>query len=190
MRKLYNNFRNIYPSNVVQAAFYNASNTTHPQAFKSAINEFERISKDVAVNMKELDPVVWPKAYFDTHSKIDSIKNNIGECFNSWIIKVKYMPLIDMPTEIHDMLMARMHKKRDKMSKRNCVIMPIIKEILNFFIKESASYTLLLDGRDNYNVEGEGSSVYVNLPHRTCSFRIQDFSRGPLWSCIYCNTTI
>lgn len=178
-RHLISNLQKVYPSSLVKTSFWNASTATHPQAFKKAMKELERASKGAAAKMKELDPGVWSKAYFSTHSMTDSTENNMSECFNSWILKTRYMPIIDMLTEIHDMLMTRMHQKRDEMARRDCVIVPKIKNILDLAIKESVGYTVLWDGRDNYNVKGRGSSVCVNLEKKSCSCRIWDLTGVP-----------
>lgn len=93
--------------------------------------------------MKELDAAAWSKAFFQTHSMTDSTENNISECFNSWILKARYMPIIDMLSEIHDMLMIRMHKKRDWMENLDCIIVLRIKVLLDEAVRESNGYTAL-----------------------------------------------
>lgn len=130
--------------------------------------------------MNELDPAVWSKAFFKTHSKSDSLENNMSECFNSWILKARYMPLIEMLTEIHDMIMTRLHEKRDWMKQYDCVIVPVMKRNIDEAIKKSLGYSSLWDGRETYVVKGhEGSSVSVNLQHMTCSCRVWELTGVP-----------
>lgn len=47
------------------------------------------------------------------------------------------MPLTDMLTEIHDMIMERLHQKRDSMSGIDCIVLPRIKKLLDEVIKDS-----------------------------------------------------
>lgn len=100
-------------------AFWKAVTTTHQKAFKSAIKLLECSSKGAFEKINELDPGVWSKAFFKTHSLTDSLGNNISECFNSWILKARYMRLINMLVKIHDMIMTRVHGNRDKMDRRD-----------------------------------------------------------------------
>ncbi|WOG92390.1 hypothetical protein DCAR_0311656 [Daucus carota subsp. sativus] len=132
----------------------------------------ERASKGAFEKMNELDPGVWSKAFFKTHSLTDSTENNISECFNSWILKARYMPLIDMLVEIHDMIMTRVHQNRDKMVRRDCTLVPKAKKILDQAVKESCGYSVLWDGRETYVVKGKGTSCSVNLKNRSCSCRV------------------
>lgn len=155
-------------------AFWEASTATHPQAYKKAMKALEKASKGAFEKMSDLEPGMWSKAYFQTHSFTDSTENNISECFNSWILKARYMPIIDMLIEIHDMLMTRVHQKRDRMLGQDIVIIPKAKRILDAAIKESCGFTVLWDGRDTYVVKGRGTSCSVNLQRRTCSCRVWD----------------
>lgn len=118
--------------------------------------------------MKGLDSATWSKAYFSTHSMTDSTDNNMSECFNSWILKERYMSIIDMFVEIHDKLMARIHEKRDDMVNKDCIIVPIIKKMPNYAIKESVGYKVLWDGRENYTVK-----------NTTCSCRVWEVTEVP-----------
>lgn len=100
-------------------------------------------SKGVAEKMNQLEPKLWTKAYFPTHSMADSTENNMNECFNSWILKTMYMHIIDMLTEIHDMIMTRLYQKRDAMAQNECTIVPRIKKKLDEAVKDSSGFTAL-----------------------------------------------
>ncbi|KAK1369124.1 hypothetical protein POM88_035216 [Heracleum sosnowskyi] len=178
-RHLVSNLKKINKTNIVRNAFWDAATATHLQAFKKAMKNLERHSKPAATKMKELDPSWWSKAYFKTHSKTESTENNMSECFNSWIMRARYMPLIDMLTKIHDMLMTRLHEKRDTIQQIDCVVVPSIRRKLEEAVEESVGYKVLWDGRENYVVKGKGSSFSVNLQQKTCSCRVWDLTRIP-----------
>lgn len=143
------------------------------------MKDFERVSKNASSKMKQLDAAAWSKAFFKTHSMTDSTENNMSECFNSWILKTRYMPIIDMLYEIHDMLMIRIHQKRDWMANLDCIVVPRIKVLLDEALRESNGYTALWDGREEYLVKGRGSSVAVNLKKGTYSCRVWDLTGAP-----------
>ncbi|KAK1401206.1 hypothetical protein POM88_000811 [Heracleum sosnowskyi] len=190
-RHLASNLTKVYPSSAVTDAFWAASTATHPQAFKAAMRELERVSKGAAEKMKQLNPAAWSKAHFSTHSMTDNTENNMSECFNSWILKTRYMPLIDMLTEIHDMLMTRLHHKRDWMAQRDCVIVPVVKKNLDIAVKDSVGFTVLWDERENYVVKGRGvTTIQVSRQNpidfvakwytKDCFMRTYSYSLEPI----------
>ncbi|KAK1386315.1 hypothetical protein POM88_024050 [Heracleum sosnowskyi] len=61
---------------------------------------------------------------------------------------------------------------RDAMARRNCIIVPRQKQILDEAIKASAGMRALWNGREKYVVKGNGSSCEVSLKHRSCSYRV------------------
>ena len=152
-RHIYANLKKKFPSAAVRNAFWEAAMATHPQAHKSAMKDLAKASKKAAERLEEFDPKVWSKAFFATHFKTDSTENNMSECFNSWILKTRFMPICDMLTEIHDLIMERMHQKRDAMVDVDCIILPKIKQILDANINESAECSGLWDGKQNFQVK-------------------------------------
>ncbi|XP_074377858.1 uncharacterized protein LOC141719381 [Apium graveolens] len=159
-RHIYSNFGKKHGSEAVRNAFYDASDATHPEAFKVAMRDLEKASKKAWVIMNRFEPHVWSKAFFGTHCKIDSTENNISECFNSWILKSRFMPLIDMLTDIHDKIMERLHQKRDAMQNVDCIIFPRTRKILNDVVVASSECSVLWDGRHNFQVKWRGIGFY------------------------------
>lgn len=146
-RHICSNLRKKHGSEAVRNAFGVTSTATHHEAFKTAMEALERLSKGAAEKLRRFDPKVWSKAYFETHSKTDNTENNMSECFNSWILKSRFMPIIDMLTEIHDIIMERLHEKRDVMINMDCVVLPRVKTMLDDAVKESYECTILWGGR-------------------------------------------
>lgn len=178
-RHIYSNLEKKQGSEAVRNAFYQASLATHPEAFKAAMRALEKASKRASEKMQTFDPKVWSKAYFGTHSKTDSTENNISECFNSWILRSRFMPLIDMLTDIHDMIMERLHRKRDAMKNVDCVILPRVKKILDDEVVASSECSVLWDGRQNFQVKWRGIGFCVNLTEQTCSCRVWELTGIP-----------
>ncbi|KAK1382838.1 hypothetical protein POM88_020573 [Heracleum sosnowskyi] len=141
-RHLSSNLTKKHPSEAIKIAFWSSSTATHPEAFKSAMRDLERHSKGAAAKMKSLESKLW------------------------------YMPLIDMLTEIHDMIMKRLHKKRDSMKSIDCVVLPTIKKELDLAIRDSNDCRVLWDGRQNFQVKWRGIGYCVNLEEKTCSCRV------------------
>ncbi|XP_074342933.1 uncharacterized protein LOC141680667 [Apium graveolens] len=163
----------------VKLGFWAASTATFPEAFKTAIKDLEKHLKKAAGKMKTLDPKCWSHAYYETYSKYASVENNLSESFNSWILRCKCMPLIDMLTEIYDMLMERIHRKRDVMKDVDCIVLPKIRKVLAQTIKDSNECRVLWDGRENFQVKWRGISYCMNLQEGTCSCRVWELTGIP-----------
>lgn len=71
---------------MMRRTFWIAATATHPAAFTKAMKQLERLSKLAFEQLSKLNPKVWTKAHFATHSQADNIENNMSECFNAWII--------------------------------------------------------------------------------------------------------
>ncbi|WOH04689.1 hypothetical protein DCAR_0624101 [Daucus carota subsp. sativus] len=89
------------------------------------------------------------------------------------------MPIIDMLTDIHDLLMERLHKKRDAMLTKDCIVVPRIKKVLDEAVKESNECSVLWDGKENFQVKWRGIGYCVNLREGTCSCRVWELSGIP-----------
>ncbi|XP_074341939.1 serine/threonine-protein phosphatase 7 long form homolog [Apium graveolens] len=99
----------------------------------------------------------------------------MSECFNSWILRTRYMPIIDMLTEIHDMLMTRIHQKRDWMDNRDCIIVPTIKKLLDKAVKDSVGYKDVHPGPVNPSL--------LHLQHTHRSLDIWRLGGGDMLKC-------
>ncbi|XP_074356515.1 uncharacterized protein LOC141696245 [Apium graveolens] len=85
-RHIYSNLRKRFPSLAVKRPFWNACCATHPVAHQRAMKDLQKTSKAAHDQLSKLDPKLWSKAFFFTHSKDDNVENNMSECFNTWII--------------------------------------------------------------------------------------------------------
>ena len=89
-----------------------ASAYTEPD-FMREMEELKGISKDAYDYLAKIDPTSWSRAWFSTFPKCDLLVNNISECFNSYILKVRDQPIITMLESIRKKLMKRYQSKRD-----------------------------------------------------------------------------
>lgn len=70
--------------------FWSIACATHKIAHTRTMKVLEKTSKSAHEELSKLDPRVWCKAYFSTHSLADSTDNNMSKKFNSWIINERY----------------------------------------------------------------------------------------------------
>ena len=57
------------------------------------------------------------KAFFSPFPNYDVVDNNMAETFNSYIIRARDKPVINMFEDIRRTIMIRMAKKREKIDK-------------------------------------------------------------------------
>jgi hypothetical protein len=81
-------------------------------------------------------PFIWTRSKFSKESKVDYINNNLSECFNSWILKLKDQQIVDMLDKIRTMLINKFVKRYKVASNIVGIIIPSIIEHLNATSKE------------------------------------------------------
>lgn len=89
------------------------------------------------------------------------------------------MPLVDMLTEIHDIIMERIHKKRGAMANVNTQLLPKARKLVDQTIKATEECRVLWDGKQSYQVKWRGIGFCVNLQAQTCSCRVWDLTGIP-----------
>jgi hypothetical protein len=120
---------------------------------------------------------VWARSKFNEACKVDYVNNNLAECFNSWIKKIKGLHLVDMLDKIRQMLMVKFELRQRIASKKfvGHKIIPIVMKTLH---GESRGLKMSLVKRKPYEVDvtildSEKSEwrYPVDLQKMTCSCR-------------------
>jgi hypothetical protein len=76
---------------------------------------------------------VWARSKFNEACKINYVNNNLAECFNAWIRKIKGIHSVDMLDKIRQMLMVKF-ELRQRIVSENFVshkIIPIVMKTLH-----------------------------------------------------------
>lgn len=89
------------------------------------------------------------------------------------------MPITDMITEIHDLLMEKIHIRRDKMIGQDTLLVPKARKLLEKAVRDSNECRVLWDGRQNYQVKCRGIGYCVSLQNHSCSCRVWDLTGIP-----------
>ncbi|KAF2292046.1 hypothetical protein GH714_000329 [Hevea brasiliensis] len=90
------------------------------------------------------------------------MENNIYECFNSYIIKARSLPLIDVLEKIRSQLMERMHVNLTNMLKVEDIICPRIRKRLESskFMAKECSLKLAVSGTfEGLQVDTSGNAT-------------------------------
>ncbi|XP_074342344.1 uncharacterized protein LOC141679870 [Apium graveolens] len=178
-RHLYNNMRKKWPTGLVKNYFWMAACATYPAGYQKAMKALQRHSKSAYEHLSKLDPKSWSKAFFQNKCDADNVENNMSECFNSWIVNERYMPVLTMLQELHFKIMRRIRTNREAMQHAGIVICPRIKGNLDISVKNSRKWHASWDGDKKYMVKFGTKAVTVNLEDRTCDCRAWDLTGIP-----------
>jgi hypothetical protein len=92
----------------------------------SVMDELKNMNSDAFEYLHKIDPSVWSRAWFTEGTKSNLLQNNICECFNSYILKVRDKPILTMLEMIRRKLMWRYQAKREGIQKLTRKITPKI----------------------------------------------------------------
>lgn len=147
--------------------------------FMREMEELKGISKDAYDYLAKIDPTSWSRAWFSTIPKCDLLVNNISECFNSYILKVRDQPIITMLESIRKKLMKRYQSKRDGIRTMTGRICPRIVAKLDEIGEEASHCYSTYAGNGLFEVTYKTKQYVVNLIRRTCGCRQWDVTGIP-----------
>ncbi|XP_071905949.1 uncharacterized protein [Coffea arabica] len=88
VQHLYRNFKKKHPREALKERFWNIACYTTPEHFNEAMSNLETYDKEAHSWVKKAPhPRHWCKAFFPTHTKCDTLVNNLCESFNAHILK-------------------------------------------------------------------------------------------------------
>jgi hypothetical protein len=82
--------------------------------FNYNLNKLRTETPQGADAIMRTDPKHWSRAWFKIGSFYDSVDNNTCECFNHWILKARFPPIISMLEGIRRQVMVRIQENRSK----------------------------------------------------------------------------
>ncbi|KAB1203081.1 hypothetical protein CJ030_MR8G005531 [Morella rubra] len=150
VRHLYANFRDAGHRGVaLKDKLWGAATAYTESEFNKKMDELKALSPDAHEYLRKIDPSVWSRSWFHTHSKSDLVVNNLCECFNSYVLQARDKPIISMVEMIRKKLMRRYQLKREGI--RTCTgrLCPRAVEKLES-IGEEASHCLPTYAGDGY----------------------------------------
>lgn len=115
--------------------------------YQKALDHMKALSRTAYDKFIERNPTTFYKAFFKTHSKCDSIDNNLAETFNSFILLARYKPIVTMLEDIRLAIMVRMSQK--KKLKFFAGVSPRVSEKMKRNLDESVHAECLWNGEDS-----------------------------------------
>uniref|UniRef100_A0A0A9G831 SWIM-type domain-containing protein n=1 Tax=Arundo donax TaxID=35708 RepID=A0A0A9G831_ARUDO len=151
-----------------------------PAAWAYRTDKFQQYMDKVAAErpdaikyLEENHKHLWSRCMFSTVSKVEYVNNNLAECFNSWIRKIKEYPLVELVDTLRQMIMVKLFERRKIAEKLIGLILPCVINELN---KKSRGLHYTLHGGSWTAAEAPGMSkdkkpwrVVVDVMGGTCS---------------------
>jgi len=170
---LYQNFKASFKGLALKNILWKAARATRVVDFERCMAELKERDRAAFEWLAQRHPTGWSRSHFRTHSKCDSLLNNMSESFNALILRARSKPIVSMLEIIRLTLMKRVHMRRDQMERyTGGDICPKIAKILEELKKKSMDFIAHWNGKDQFEIEcSYGSRVKVHLGEKTCSCR-------------------
>ncbi len=124
-------------------------------------------------------PYIWSRSKFYEECKVDYINNNLSECFNSWVSKIKDRQIVDLHDTIRKMIISKFVSRAKLACKMDERIIPSITNTLNAKSKTLKNHEVLICGSGTVEVTVGTITHAVNLKERTCTCRAWQVSGKP-----------
>lgn len=187
-RHIYANWRKKFTNKKYQKLFWRCAKSSSMNLFNYNMNKLREETPHGADAILRTDPEHWSRAWFKIGSFCDSVDNNMCECFNHWILKARFLPIISMLEGIRRQVMVRIHENRNKAERWTSLICPNTYKKLMTYVTASGFCHAISNGNNCYEVTYWDHRFTVNLDERTCSCRFWQLSGLPCphaISCIY-----
>ncbi|CAA0842511.1 Unknown protein [Striga hermonthica] len=130
MRHLWANFKKYFRGEVYDKNMWPAARAYKSNKFEFHWNQVVAADPKVVTYMNQHHNHKWSRSMFSNDVKCDYVNNNLSESFNSWIKKIKDLPLVDLINMLRRMTMDLWEKRRRIGSKLSGIILPtIIKQL-------------------------------------------------------------
>jgi hypothetical protein len=139
----------------------------------------------VKTYMENYHKKVWARSKFNEACKVDYVNNNLVECFNAWIRKIKGLHLVDMLDKIRQMLMVKFELCQ-RIASKKFVGHKIILIVMKTLHEKTRGLKMSLVKRKPYEAEviildseKREWRYPMNLQKMTCSYRQWQITRLP-----------
>jgi hypothetical protein len=131
MRHLWKNMKKNYYGPLFSQNMWAAAKYFTIEKYNYHMSKIEENALGALRWLDDNHPFIWTRSKFSEESKVDYINNNLSECFNSWISKLKGQQIVDMLDKIRTMLITKFVERYKVASNMVGTIITSIIEHLN-----------------------------------------------------------
>ncbi|KAI8572669.1 hypothetical protein RHMOL_Rhmol01G0217400 [Rhododendron molle] len=117
--------------------------------------------------LSELPNEHWANVFFPGQ-RYGAMSSSLAECFNSWILKERELPVVDMVDRIRKKMMKSICLRRERVSKWEQVLCPYGESRLEKLYDLVKTWKVIPSSADIFEVDTD-PSVCVDIGRRTCS---------------------
>lgn len=126
-RHVYANFKKNWNGPKYEELFWDCVRSTTPTQFKICLENLKAESVKACEDFCERNPKSFCKSLFSSYTKTDIHENNICESFNSFILKARDKPILQMLETIRKLVMIKMHGVAKALKKSSDEICPEVR---------------------------------------------------------------
>lgn len=113
VRHLHANFKSKgFKGLAFKDALWSAAMASNESQFKNCMEVIKAMDVAAFNYLDSINPKLWSRHAFSTHSCSDILTNNVAESFNAWVIEARDKPILTMAELIRRQLMNRFDQKR------------------------------------------------------------------------------
>ena len=186
-RHIYSNWKKKgHSTATLRTIFWKAVKCTTRPEFQRIMGQMKALKAQAAYDFEAVGVHKFCKAYLSTWPKSEATDNNISESFNSYILRWRSMPIIDMLENIRNAVMCRIVRKRKVFLGRSDELCPEVRKLVNVNISRSRQCFPLDAGDNKYEVTNLGNKFVVDLRAKTCGCGYWDMMGIPCSHAITC----
>ncbi|XP_057756036.1 uncharacterized protein LOC130975234 [Arachis stenosperma] len=159
VRHLYSNFRKRFQGVQLKMMMWRAAKATYVQEWERRMKEIQQVDQGAYNHLMEIPAKYWSKSRFNYFPRVDTLVNNMCECFNSVIVEAREKPIVSMLEDIRVYLMNRWPDNRQSIVTYAGKILPKINKKIERESDKGGEWLAIYAGRDKYEV---GKETYVD----------------------------
>ncbi|RYR20290.1 hypothetical protein Ahy_B03g065405 [Arachis hypogaea] len=174
VRHLYSNFIKRFPGVQLKMMMSKAAKATYVQDWERRMKEIQQVDQGSYNHLMEILTKYWSKSRFNYFPRVDTLVNNMCECFNSVIVEAREKPIVSMLEDIRVYLMNRWSDNRQSIVTYAGKILPKINKKIEREFDKGGEWLAIYAGRDKYEVsssQGNRAKFVVDLNLHECSCR-------------------
>lgn len=185
-RHIYANWKKEFPGPKLRTLFWEAVKCTNENQFNIKMRQLKDESDGGYEIFMDREPRRFCKSLISTHTKTDVIHNNICESFNSYILKTRDKPIIDMLEDIRLKLMTRMPEIVKTLNASSELLCPSVYKKLGSLQKRAKFCTVKPAMDKKFEVHVFHETVIVDLISKECSCKAWSLTGIPCFHGIAC----
>ena len=156
--------------------FWACSWSTFEEEFRDNLDLLSKRSRAAALYVMNYPTHTWVRAHFTPRCRCWMVDNNAAECLNSWILELRFLPIIRLFDGIQMKMFKKWGESEKLASKWKADYSPKCMELFEANRYLAVGCQVAFNGSEGYEIR-EGRNVHtVNLRTERCSCRAWDLT--------------